>query len=44
MKLEIPSRPSGQRVSRCTVCLRSLGQNFLSLSRSGSMRRFLRVM
>src|SRR6478752_3204352 len=30
----------GQRVSRCIVCLRSRGQNFMSSMRSGSLRRF----
>ena len=34
----------GQRVSRWTVCRRSVGQYFLSSIRSGSFRRFLRVM
>ena len=32
------------RVSLCSVCLRQLGQNFLSSSRSGSLRRFFLVM
>src|SRR4051812_11099118 len=34
----------GQRVSRCIVCLRSRGQNFMSSMRSGSLRRFFLVM
>jgi hypothetical protein len=33
-----------QRVSRCAVCLLHFGQCFLNSSRSGSLRRFLRVM
>ena len=32
------------RVSRCEVCLPQLGPNFFSSMRSGSLRRFLRVM
>jgi len=35
---------SDQRVSRCRVCLRSRGQNFIISSRSGSFRRFFLVM
>lgn len=34
----------GQRVSRCTVCRPQFGQNFFSSRRSGSLRRFFRVM
>src|SRR4051794_19252635 len=35
---------TGQRVSRCGVCLRQRGQNFDSSMRSGSFRRFFLVM
>ena len=33
-----------QRVSRCSVCLPQLGQNFCIANRSGSLRRFFLVM
>src|SRR5688572_32100954 len=41
----MPAAPptTGQRVSRCAVCLRQRGQNFCSSSRSGSFRRFSSV-
>ena len=35
---------NGQRVSLCSVCFLQVGQNFFSSMRSGSLRRFLRVM
>jgi hypothetical protein len=38
------TRCNTYRVSRCSVCLPQLGQNFFSVIRSGSLRRFLRVM
>jgi hypothetical protein len=38
------SRHGCQRVSRCAVWVRHRGQYFFSSSRSGSLRRFLRVM
>ena len=34
----------GQRVSRCSVCLPSRGQNFFISRRSGLLRRFFLVM
>ena len=38
------AQQADQRVSRCAVCVRQFGQNFFSSKRSGSLRRFLRVM